>query len=225
MPLYPGLVAALRSVMFDLDGTLVDVAGAAARCVGRIAAASKATEIDPEATRAAFRSTRSARARLASWVAGTIVSHGGTPPSTRTIARALRDVARDVEPDLRVVEVVASVARSHRVAVVTNGPRDLQRAKLRAAGLAELLPPSSVFVSGELGVRKPDARIFRRALVATGAPAEATLFVGDDELEDIEGARALGMRTCRVAPAGTPTSADERVEHVSALPRVLACVT
>ena len=218
-------MTALRCVIFDLDGTLVDIAGATARRVNRIAAASNATEIAADLIRAAQRATRGARPRFAAWVAQAIAARGGTPLPPRVIAQELRDVGRDLEPDPCVLDVVTRVARAFRIAVVTNGPRDLQREKLRAAGLVGLFAPSRVFVSGELGLRKPDARIFRRALEATGAPSDATLFVGDDEMEDIEGARALGMRTCRIAPSGTATSADARIDHVADLLGVLPCAT
>jgi putative hydrolase of the HAD superfamily len=47
--------------------------------------------------------------------------------------------------------------------------------------------------SAEEGVRKPDTKIYRRALARLGvAPAEA-IFV-DDRLKNVEGARQVGMR-------------------------------
>jgi putative hydrolase of the HAD superfamily len=112
-----------------------------------------------------------------------------------------------------------------RVGVISNGRRAVQRTKLRAAGLLPLIDPSAIFISGELGVRKPAAAIFELAIRATGLEPAATLFVGDHEEDDIDGARAAGMRTCRVAPPGTATSAEHRVEHVSELVGVLACAT
>ena len=52
----------------------------------------------------------------------------------------------------------------------------------------------SVF-SSEVGVRKPDPRIFRRALDALGVEPENALFVGDRLYEDVLGAARAGMRT------------------------------
>jgi HAD superfamily hydrolase (TIGR01509 family) len=215
-------VAKLRGVLFDLDGTLVDVAGGTVRCVHAIAQSSGARRIEPAAIKLALRQTRSVRSKLAIWVADAITKHGGKPPSPRSIVRALGEVGQHVEPDLRAVRTIAHVARTHRVAIVTNGTRAIQRAKLRAAGLSDLVPAPRVIISGEMGVRKPDARIFREALRVTGEPPEATLFVGDDEHEDVSGARAVGMRTCRVAPMGTVTAADTTVEHVAELMDVIA---
>ena len=60
-------------------------------------------------------------------------------------------------------------------------------------GLADRLD-IAVF-SSEVGVRKPDPRIFRRALAALGAEPENALFVGDRLYEDVRGAGELGMTT------------------------------
>jgi putative hydrolase of the HAD superfamily len=55
-----------------------------------------------------------------------------------------------------------------------------------------------VVVSSAVGVEKPDARIFTAALAALGVPAAAVLHVGDRQLEDAEGAAAVGMRSLLV---------------------------
>jgi putative hydrolase of the HAD superfamily len=51
--------------------------------------------------------------------------------------------------------------------------------------------------SSEIGRRKPDPSIFRRALEQLGVAPERTLFVGDTLATDVAGAAALGMPTCQ----------------------------
>ena len=53
-------------------------------------------------------------------------------------------------------------------------------------------------VSCQLGVRKPDARIFELALARYGARAEDTFFV-DDSAGNLDGAQALGIHTHQLA--------------------------
>src|SRR5262249_59891291 len=53
----------------------------------------------------------------------------------------------------------------------------------------------AVVFSYELGVRKPDARIYRRALDAIGARPDEAIFVGDGGSDEHRGARAVGMQT------------------------------
>ena len=57
------------------------------------------------------------------------------------------------------------------------------------------LSPSfeAIVISSEIGVEKPDPRIFAAALERLGIEPSATLHVGDSPLEDVEGAIAAGM--------------------------------
>src|SRR5439155_26685625 len=52
--------------------------------------------------------------------------------------------------------------------------------------------------SDEVGVRKPDPEIFALTLRAVGAGAESAVHVGDDEVLDVQGASAAGMRDIHV---------------------------
>jgi putative hydrolase of the HAD superfamily len=52
---------------------------------------------------------------------------------------------------------------------------------------------------GEAGAAKPDPAIFAFGLARLGVPAERALYVGDHAAEDLEGARAAGLRALDVA--------------------------
>ncbi|MEM2897490.1 MAG: HAD family hydrolase [Candidatus Bathyarchaeia archaeon] len=54
---------------------------------------------------------------------------------------------------------------------------------------------SAVLVSEEVGYRKPHVKIFEEALRRLASEPEETVYIGDSPLEDIKGAKALGMRT------------------------------
>ena len=80
----------------------------------------------------------------------------------------------------------------YRLGLVTNGPCDLQCAKLDASGLRSYF--GAVAISREVGVKKPDPRIFTLALDQLGVAATDSVFVGDTPKTDIVGAHAAGMR-------------------------------
>jgi FMN phosphatase YigB (HAD superfamily) len=61
------------------------------------------------------------------------------------------------------------------------------------------------FISGDLGIRKPDEAVFRRVLDETGLEPSRVLFV-DDREANLDPARRLGMHTVQFAPPGTPSS-------------------
>ncbi|MGC4093318.1 MAG: HAD family hydrolase [Polyangiaceae bacterium] len=93
-------------------------------------------------------------------------------------------------------ELLVRLGAEYRLGLVTNGTSATQRAKLSSLGIERLFDP--IVISGEVGVRKPDARIFELAMAGWGLPRESILFVGDDPVSDIQGAMNAGMRTLRV---------------------------
>ncbi|MDP7286550.1 MAG: HAD family hydrolase [Phycisphaerae bacterium] len=132
-----------------------------------------------------------------------------------------------VSVDQRVCAMLRELGRRYLLAVVSNGSARMQRGKILRAGLCGLF--DGVFISGEMGVRKPDADIFRRALAALDCPPDEALFVGDDPVTDIAGAKSAGMQTCwisrgRTLPPDTP-EAHWRCETVLDLPKAPLCLT
>jgi putative hydrolase of the HAD superfamily len=78
-----------------------------------------------------------------------------------------------------------------RLALVSNGPGDLQRLKLAASDLSGLF--DAVIISGEVGVAKPRPGIFTLALQSLGCTPQEALMIGDDWCNDVEGARLAGV--------------------------------
>lgn len=73
-------------------------------------------------------------------------------------------------------------------------------AKLRRRhGLEPAIP--LWFVSGEIGLRKPDPGIYRHMRVHLGGSGKGILFV-DDRVANLDAARKLGLRTLLFDPAG-----------------------
>lgn len=69
---------------------------------------------------------------------------------------------------------------------------------------------SGWFISGELGMRKPDPAIFEHVLAEVAAePADVT-FV-DDRLKNLNAAAALGIQTALYDPSGSQSADDHRV--------------
>jgi putative hydrolase of the HAD superfamily len=79
-----------------------------------------------------------------------------------------------------------------KVAVVTNGESGVQEATLERIGLAALI--DACVVSGAVGVRKPDPRIFELASERCGESLDGAWMVGDGEV-DVLGADRVGVRS------------------------------
>ncbi len=134
-----------------------------------------------------------------------------------------------------VLPVLDELRHRYRLAAVTNGPCDLQCEKISRSGLQSYFPVR--VISREVGVRKPDPRIFAIALERLGVDAADAVFVGDSPKHDIAGASAVGMKTVwlrRDGAAGTKpvaqgggmeaaeAGADATIHTLNQLPAALA---
>jgi putative hydrolase of the HAD superfamily len=90
-------------------------------------------------------------------------------------------------------DVLNALRGRFRLAVVTDAQRAYARGELHKVGLLDYFDP--IVVSGDHGYRKPDGRLFKRALDGMGVAAEHTLYVGNDMYRDVYGAREAGMTT------------------------------
>jgi putative hydrolase of the HAD superfamily len=90
-------------------------------------------------------------------------------------------------------EVLDILRRAFPLALVTDAQSAWARGELHQVGLLDYFDP--IVVSGDLGYRKPDKRLFQQAADGMGVAAEHTLYVGNDMQRDIYGAREAGMKT------------------------------
>ncbi|HEX9416412.1 MAG TPA: HAD-IA family hydrolase [Gaiellaceae bacterium] len=160
------------------------------------------------------------------WIAFTeriVIGMGGGPSSSRQIAYEIEqaweqsenfDIYEDVEP-------VLAELRAHglRLGLVSNGARDL-----RAFVDHHRLDVDVAIGSRYHGKVKPDPTIFRKALDRLRVePAEAAM-VGDHFEDDIEGARALGMRAILIDREDRYPHIEDRLPNLFALPAALGLV-
>jgi putative hydrolase of the HAD superfamily len=68
----------------------------------------------------------------------------------------------------------------------------------------------ATIVSSLVGVEKPHPRIFETALTALGVEAARALHVGDNRIDDLEGASAVGMRALLLSRQGEGDLTDLR---------------
>ena len=91
--------------------------------------------------------------------------------------------------------VLFELAQSCKMAVVTNKPERFSRKIIGKLGLSELF---GVVIGGDtLAERKPHPRPVMKALTDLNRSAESSLFIGDG-IQDIQAAQAAGVRSCVV---------------------------
>lgn len=133
-------------------------------------------------------------ARLATTSGGTVVAEG-----------LLARMFAGMRPDPAMFALVAELRGLVKVAVLSNS-----WANTYPDNLAELV--DAVVISGEVGLRKPDPKIYQLILDQLGLPARSCVFV-DDAPVNTEAAAALGMTAIRHRDA-----ASTRAELAALIP-------
>ncbi len=106
-------------------------------------------------------------------------------------------------PDTRVFQVYAETAEALKnlaakdfvLGVISNWDYSLHRV-LEMFGLDRYF--SATVASLEEGVEKPDPKLFQIALAKLGCKAEETFHIGDDPIDDIQGATRSGIRAALI---------------------------
>ncbi len=120
----------------------------------------------------------------------------------REAAMALHDAATSILNRVR--------ADGIRTALITNGGAAMQRSKVDRFGLEQYF--DCIVIEGEFGAGKPDERVFRHALTATGCEPERTWMIGDNFDADIVTPHRLGMYTWWIDATGAGVPADAAVQ-------------
>ncbi|MTH45008.1 pyrimidine 5'-nucleotidase [Intestinirhabdus alba] len=90
-----------------------------------------------------------------------------------------------------------------KIGIITNGFTALQQIRLERTGLRDYF--DLLVISEQVGVAKPDRRIFDYALALAGNPDRArVLMVGDTAESDIKGGINAGLATCWLNAHGQP---------------------
>ena len=93
--------------------------------------------------------------------------------------------------------------------LLTNGITVIQRLRLANARISQWV--SDVIISQEVGLSKPDPRIFELAL--GGLDRREALMIGDGLRSDVQGANHAGVDVCWYNPGGKRLPGDLHAEY------------
>ena len=220
----------LRAVLFDVDFTLFrpgpELGPDGYRRVGE----RHGLELDPslyaEARTAAIEELQRNHELVHDeeiWIAFTeqiVLRMGGDPGGARACAT---DMVREWErhENFSLYEdalPVLDVLRRHglKIGLISNGQRDLDEFVTHHD-----LEVDAIVGSKAHGRVKPHPSIFVAALQALAVAPDEVAMVGDSYEDDIEGARALGIRAILLDRDGLRSEAPDRIDTLLALPAAL----
>jgi len=89
--------------------------------------------------------------------------------------------------------------------IITNGPKDHQLRKLEALGIEAYISRERWFISGAVGLTKPDAKLFEHVNRETGTVPKQSAYIGDSWANDVNGALGAGWYSIWFNCRGNPT--------------------
>lgn len=189
----------IQAVTLDVGGTLIEpwpsvgdlYAEVAARHGMRVSAADLNRQFDT-----AWRARKNFGYTLSAWsglVTETFAGLVETPPDesffSELYERFTDPSAWRIFPDA-MPALKALRKNGLKLGAISNWDERL-RPLLEALKLDQAL--DVIVISAEIGLHKPDAKIFREAALRLEVPPESILHVGDSLMEDLEGARAARL--------------------------------
>lgn len=122
--------------------------------------------------------------------------------------------------------VIQTLSKKFQLGVISNGIPDVQYQKLETLGIQHLF--DCILLSEEVGIRKPDPRIFWKATALLATEPQKCLYVGNSYETDVLGAKKVGMLACwfnsdRLVPLQEDVKPDFEISALNEIPRILDC--
>jgi putative hydrolase of the HAD superfamily len=111
--------------------------------------------------------------------------------------------------------------QGYLLGIISNGRGEFQTKAISGLGIQDYFDVT--LISEIEGIRKPATEIFHRAITRLGVSAQDSVFVGDNPDADILGAKSAGLRTIwkRSSQWVEATGADATIDELSEISSIL----
>ncbi len=93
-----------------------------------------------------------------------------------------------------VYEVLRELGRSGLIlGIISAGLTVKQAEKIVRLKITDFLDPRAIFISDQIGISKPNPKLYRKACEAVGVDPREAMYVGDNPVMDVAPAKSLGM--------------------------------
>ncbi|MSQ18271.1 MAG: HAD family hydrolase [Betaproteobacteria bacterium] len=213
----------IRAITIDLDETLWPVAPVIAKAEAALVAWMRANapvvaERFPPPVMRALRDEiitqiEPHRQSDMGHVRRTAIAHAlhavGDDPAKAHEAYAVFDAARqEVELFADAIPALIALGARYPILALSNGTADIHRTGLGHHFVGAVS-------AAEIGISKPDARIFHAACERLGYVPAEVLHIGDDPLLDVEGALAAGMKAVWLNRSGAAWRGTGRPDRIA----------
>jgi len=110
---------------------------------------------------------------------------------------------RQLTPYEDAVEVLRLLSKTNMIlGIITEGLEVKQAEKLLRMRITSYLSPNALFISNQLGISKPNPKLYQRACSDLNIKPVETMYVGDNPFHDIDPPNSIGMITVRMRRSG-----------------------
>ena len=110
---------------------------------------------------------------------------------------------RHLAPYEDALEVLRLLSKTGLIlGVITEGLDVKQAEKLVRMRLNQYLSPNAIFISNQIGISKPNPKIYQRVCSDLNLRPPETMYVGDNPLHDVDPPNQIGMVTVRMRRGG-----------------------
>lgn len=202
----------IKAVLFDCDGTLVDTE---LMCAKAFTDTLKSYGVDcaPDVMLTEFFGIPNIEiAKILSERSGVALPDDAiTRQYTQKVFATMAEQMRVLAESVAYVKGLA--ARGYKLAVGSNGTKDVVLEELRVAGYLEIIPPSLVFTAVDVANAKPAPDMYLKAAHACGVMPEACIVV-EDSAAGARAGLAAGMRVVGYTGlAHDPVYSRQRLEN------------
>ncbi|MBR2876953.1 MAG: HAD family hydrolase [Clostridia bacterium] len=126
-----------------------------------------------------------------------------TPPEFNDYTEYLLSWFRKIAVKYEFSEDILNALREkgYKTGIITNGDHETQTGKLELLGFKNLV--DEVIISGDIGIYKPDKRIFENMAQRLSVDINEMMYVGDHPKFDVDGSRRAGCVPVWVKTTGT----------------------
>ena len=104
-------------------------------------------------------------------------------------------------------EALAALEKKYKLYLASNGNTETQKSRIASADIEKYF--QAIFISGEVGVNKPDKGFFEACFARIpGFDPQKAMMVGDSLTSDILGGKNAGIPTCWINPHHKPGRPD-----------------
>ncbi len=115
----------------------------------------------------------------------------------------------EIRPFEEVIKVLRQLSQTSLIiGVITSGLTNKQSEKLVRMNLHHYFHPKAIFITEEVGIWKPNPKLYSTACRRIGLPCEDCMYIGDRPLHDIDPANSVGMITVHIQRSGRYSMAE-----------------